>query len=127
MSKIKGTNAERNLVKLFWAAGWAAIRSAGSGSMHYPSPDLLVGNKIRKLAIEVKATKEEKKYFSCEEVKQLLDFSGYFGAEPWIAIKFPDLDWVFVNPEDLEKTKENFVFDKNNQKALSFDEVTGAI
>ena len=57
MSKRKGTNAERDLIKLFWSVGWAAVRVAGSGSMQFPSPDLLVGNKIRRLAIEVKTTK----------------------------------------------------------------------
>jgi holliday junction resolvase Hjr len=127
MSKIKGTNAERELIRAFWGNGWAAIRSAGSGSMHFPSPDILAGNKIRRLAIEVKATKETKKYFSEEDVKQLLNFSEYFGAEPWLAIKFPGAFWVFVNPEDLEKTKENYVFNRENAKikGLSFDELIG--
>jgi Holliday junction resolvase len=55
MSKIKGSNAERELLRMFWASSWACIRSAGSGSMHFPSPDLLAANKIRRLAIEVKA------------------------------------------------------------------------
>jgi holliday junction resolvase Hjr len=126
MSKAKGSNAERDLIRMFWAAGWAAIRSAGSGSMQFPSPDVLAGNKIRRLAVEVKATKENKKYFSSEEVKQLQDFSSYFGAEPWFAIKFPGSFWVFINPEDLEKTQENFAFSKENAKTrgLSFEEMT---
>jgi Holliday junction resolvase len=126
MSKLKGSNAERDVIRMFWSNGWAAIRSAGSGSMHFPSPDVLAGNKIRRLAVEVKATKENKKYFSGEEIKQLLNFSEYFGAEPWIAIKFPNGFWVFVNPEDLEKTKEgNFVFGvgSSDRKGLSFEEV----
>jgi holliday junction resolvase Hjr len=127
MSKAKGSNAERDLIKMFWAAGWAAIRSAGSGSMQFPSPDVLAGNKIRRLAVEVKATKENKKYFSSEEVKQLYDFSSYFGAEPWIAIKFPGSFWVFINPEDLKKTEENFVFSIEDSKisGLSFEELIG--
>jgi len=126
MSKIKGSNAEREVIKMFWSVGWAAIRSAGSGSMHFPSPDVLAGNKIRRVAVEVKATKEEKKYFSDEEIKQLLVFSEYFGAEPWIAIRFQNGFWVFVNPEDLKKTKEgNFVFSKtsSDRRGLSFEEV----
>jgi len=109
---------------LFWSVGWAAVRVAGSGSMHFPSPDLLVGNKIRRLAIEVKATKEEKKYFSKKDIKQLLVFSSFFGAEPWLAIKFIHTNWVFVNPEDLEKTRNNFVFKKECRKGLSFKEIT---
>ena len=124
MSKRKGTNAERELIKLFWGIGWAAVRVAGSGSMQFPSPDLLVGNKIRRLAIEVKTTKEEKKYFSKADIKQLLVFSSFFGAESWLAIKFLHSEWVFVNPEDLENTKENFVFKKTSHKGLSFTELT---
>jgi Holliday junction resolvase len=123
--KAKGTNAERELVKKFWATGWAAIRSAGSGSMHFPSPDILAGNKVRRLAVESKVTKEDKKYFPKEEIRQLLNFSSYFGAEPWLAIKFPDVGWVFVNPEDLEEGKESFSFSQamSERKGLTFDEL----
>ena len=129
MSKIKGTAAERELIKMFWGAGWAAIRSAGSGSMHFPSPDILAGNKVRRMAVEVKTTKEDKKYFASEEIKQLMDFASYFGAEPWLAIKFPENFWVFVNPEDLGQTSENFVFTKadSERRGLSFEEVTGSL
>jgi len=124
MSKRKGSNAERDLIKLFWSIGWAAVRVAGSGSMQFPSPDLLVGNKIRRLAIEAKITKENKKYFSKEEVKQLLVFSSFFGAESWLAIKIPQRAWVFVNPEDLENTKENFVYNSKSHKGLTFEELS---
>lgn len=127
MSKIKGSNAERELVKLFWSVSWACVRSAGSGSMHFPSPDLLAGNKVRKLAIEVKFTKSDKKYFAKEEIKQLLNFSKYFGAEPWLAIKFARFDWMFVNPEDLKETKTNYVYKKNSLKGLSFEELINSV
>ena len=119
MSKVKGSNAERDLIKKFWGEGWAAIRSAGSGSMHFPSPDILAGNKIRRLAIEVKSTKDNKKYFPKEEIKQLINFSSYFGAEPWVAVKFSREDWVFVNPEDLDETDSNYVLKKNSHKKRS--------
>lgn len=129
MSKRKGSNAERNLISLFWENNWAAIRSAGSGSMHFPSPDILAGNKIRRIAIEVKSTKSNNKYFPKIEIKQLLNFSDYFGAEPWIAIKFDRVEWVFINPEDLNETKENFVFSKKDisLKGLNFDELLSSM
>ena len=123
MSKVKGSNAERDLIRKLWDAGWAAFRSAGSGSMHYPSPDILASNKIRRIAIEAKATKDNKKYFSIEDVKQLKNFSDYFGAEPWIAIKFDRKEWIFINPEDLKETDNNLVFyEKDFDSALSFNE-----
>lgn len=125
--KSIGTNAERELLKKFWAAGWAAIRSAGSGSMHFPSPDLLVGNKIRRLAIEVKYCSSDNKYFPKIEIKQLKNFAQYFGAESWVAIKFSRMNWVFVSLEDLYETNSNFVFSRKNlTKGLSFEEIINA-
>lgn len=122
--KSKGSNAERELLNMFWAAKWAAIRSAGSGSMHFPSPDLIIGNKIRRMAIEVKYINSDKKYFPKDEIKQLINFASYFGAEPWVAIKFARCNWVFVNPEDLSETDKNFVFYKKDlERGLTFDEV----
>jgi holliday junction resolvase Hjr len=124
MSKSKGSKVERDLIDLLWENGWAAIRSAGSGSMHYPSPDVLTSNRIRKLAIEVKATKDNKKYFPKDEIKQLLNFCNYFGAEGWLAIKFNRKEFIFINPEDLQETNSNFVFHiKNYDNALSFKEL----
>ena len=57
----------------------------------------------------------------------MLVFSSFFGTESWLAIKFPRLEWVFVNPEDLEKTRNNFVFKMDSHKGLSFDELTGTM
>ena len=122
MSKIKGTGAERELIKILWGAGWACIRSAGSGSTRYPSPDILAGNRIRRVALEVKLTKDKAKYFSDEEIKQLIAFAAYFGAEPWIAIKFTKSGWIFVNPEDLVKTAKGYVFKSESFNGLNFEE-----
>ena len=123
--KSKGISGERELIHLFWENGWAAIRVAGSGSMQFPSPDLLVGNRIRKLAIECKVTKEEKKYFSMDEIKQIKNFSEYFGCEPWIAVKFLRFGWYFINPEDLKTTDSGYVIGKDDaeRKALRFEEL----
>ena len=122
--KSKGLNAERDLMRSFWANGWAAIRSAGSGSSHYPSPDLLVGKEGRRLAIECKITKETKKYLSREEIEQLKYFSSLFGAESWIAIKFNGLPWHFILPEDMKLTPKNYSIssEKIQEKGISFEE-----
>ena len=103
-TKAKGTKGERELVKLFNEAGWSCVRIAGSGSSHYPSPDILAGNAIRRVAIECKVTKDQKKYFPDDEIQQLLTFSRRFGAESWIGVRFPAEPWYFIMPEDLEKT-----------------------
>ena len=124
--KALGTRAERELVKKFWEINWACIRSAGSGSQHYPSPDILVGNGSRRLAIEVKVTSADKKYFSAEEIRGLKYFSAKFGAEPWVAIKFQGRNWVFLTLEDLEDTGKSKAASKEiaGRRGLSFEDLT---
>lgn len=109
--KAKGTKGERELVKFFNENSWACIRVAGSGSSHYPSPDILAANAIRRVAIECKVTKDNKKYFSAEEVQQLKTFSQNFGAESWVGVKFAGEEWYFLMLEDLENTGSSWAVD----------------
>ncbi len=127
-SKSKGIRAERELIYKFWSKGWAALRVAGSGSMHFPSPDLLVGNKTRVLGIECKVTKSTRKYFKKEEIKNLGVFCEYFGAEPWVAVKFHREPWFFLNPEDLNATDKSYVVSikKAARVGLTFSQITGS-
>ena len=124
-SKRKGSNAERELVRMFWENGWAAMRSAGSGSQQYPSPDILVGKEGRRLAIECKLTNDLRKYLSLEEVKQLDYFAKKLSCETWIAVKFTNLPWYFFNPEDIPTTDKNVVITPNlaELKGLTFEEL----
>ncbi|MAH33085.1 Holliday junction resolvase [archaeon] len=124
--KSKGINAERDLIHKFWGTkSWVAVRVAGSGSMKYPCADILASNKLRKLAIECKVTKDHKKYFEKKEIEDLKNFADYFGAEPWIAVKFKGHEWLFVSLEDLEETDKCFVADVNSakNKGLLFEEI----
>lgn len=109
--KIKGTNTERELLHMFWSKGWACLRSAGSGSMKYPGPDLIAGNKIRRLAIECKSTKDKKRYLDTHDIGQLKEFCDIFGAEPWFAVRFARANWLFLSLEDIEKTEKGYVID----------------
>ncbi|MBN1175011.1 Holliday junction resolvase [Candidatus Woesearchaeota archaeon] len=124
-SKAKGTQAERDLIHKFWDSGWAAMRAAGSGSSQYPSPDIVAGKYGRRLAIECKITKETKKYFPSEEIRLLNYFSKTFCAEAWVAVKFPKLDWMFFNPEDLNEAGNSFSASVGlaELKGLSFEEL----
>ncbi len=112
--KAKGTKGERELVKAFNEAGWSCIRVAGSGSSRYPSPDLLAGNAIRRVAIECKVTADSKKYLTGEEIEQLNVFSRRFGAEAWIGVRFSGEPWYFLLLEDLENT--------GNSRAVSLEQ-----
>ena len=124
-NKNKGSNAERELLHMFWAKEWACIRSAGSGSMKYPGPDLLVGNLHRRMSIECKITSSEKIYLNEHDVSQLRDFSKIFDARPWFAVKFSKKPWLFVAIEDLNKTPTGHVIDVKmaELRGLSFEEL----
>lgn len=124
--KKKGTNAERELVHMFWKRGWAAVRVAGSGSSHYPSPDVLAGNNLRKLAIECKAVGADSRYISIEQIEDLVSFSRLFGAEPWVGLRFNREEWLFVGIEDLEKTASSYAvnLESAKRKGLLFEELT---
>jgi holliday junction resolvase Hjr len=123
--KIKGSNAERELVHAFWAAGWSAVRVAGSGSSKYPSPDILAGNALRRLAIECKASGEGRKYLTQKEVAELKQFATLFGAEPWIGMRFNDMKWLFLALDDLQISKGSFSvsIELAKNKGLSMDEL----
>ena len=103
-AKAKGSKGERELIKFFNENEWSAIRAAGSGSSRYPSPDILAGNALRRVAIECKVTKDTKKYISKIDIKQLLDFARHFGAEAWVGVKLASNEWFFIMPEDMVET-----------------------
>ena len=109
-AKQKGSNAERELIHLFWATKvWTACRVAGSGSMKYPAPDIIANKAGVNLAIECKATSSKYQYLERREVDELVEYAKTAGARPLIAVRFDRSPWRFLNPFDLEKTAQNFV------------------
>ncbi len=127
--KAKGTRAERELLHLFWQTEkFAVMRAPGSGSIKYPCPDLLVGNHLRKMAIECKSPGSTTQYFTAKEVADLRSFSAIFGAEPWVAIRFSlgqKPEWYFLSVEDIGATDGgNFVVTHAaaQRKGLLFEE-----
>jgi len=103
--KAKGSNAERQLVAMFWEKGYAAIRVAGSGSSRFPCPDVLASNGQKTFAVEAKATKTEYQYFRKDQIEQLINFSQVFNAEPILAVKFSS-KWYFFHLTNLSITKK---------------------
>lgn len=123
-TKAKGSKAERELVHMFWnSQGWVSFRAAGSGSMKHPCPDLIAGNNIRKLAIEVKNAGKEYQHLTKQQIDDLQSFATMFGAEPWVAVKFKE--WHFLTLEDLNQTELNYSITKDiaERKGLSFEEL----
>jgi len=129
--KHKGIGAERELLHMFCKTGnWLAMRAPASGSIKYPCPDLIVGNNLRKLAIECKATKHPKQYISGEQVSALKEFAKVFGCEPWVGVRFDKAvdnnGWYFLTMEDMAITAgENYVITLENAKlkGLLFEEL----
>ena len=124
--KSKGSRTERELVQMLKDTGsWAAIRVAGSGLTSDPNTDVLAGNGKRHLAIECKSIKGKYKHIYQEQIKQLIEFSNKFGAEPWIAIRFNVKGWYFLKPEHLTKTKSSNLsinLKLAEEKGLKFNE-----
>ena len=125
--KAKGTRGERELIKAFNEQGWSAIRAAGSGSSPYPAPDILAGNAIRRVAIECKVTKDQKKYLTVDEIEQLRTFAQRFGAESWVGVRFPSEQWYFLMLEDLENTGSSWAvsLELAQRRGLTMTELLG--
>ncbi|MFO8016396.1 MAG: Holliday junction resolvase Hjc [Candidatus Woesearchaeota archaeon] len=129
--KSRGISAERELLHRFWDNGWIAMRAPASGSIRYPCPDLLVGNALRKLAIECKTTRSDKQYVSEEQIENLKRFSSVFAAEAWLAVRFDRHErgeWFFLSLEDLKKTRgNNYVvsLEEARNKGLFLSEILG--
>ncbi len=123
--KAKGSKAENELLNKFWKNDWGGIRCAGSGSARNPTPDILVGNGDRVLAMEVKITKDDKKYFKNEEIEALRKFAGAFGAHPMVGVQFSNNNWYFLSLDDLRSTKKSYVasVDRAMSRGLTFEEL----
>lgn len=116
--KKKGIQAERELLGELWFRGLAAVRVAGSGSSRYPTPDIIAGNHKKTLALECKVVRFNTKYFPMKEIKNLLEFSKRFNAEPWIAVKH-NKEWGFVRVEHLRLSRKGFSLNYKELKQRS--------
>ena len=126
MSKAKGSRLERELFHIFHQAGWQPIHVAGSGSATIEAADLVAGKKGRVLAIECKSGKKAR-YITKKQIEELKIFSEKFGAEPWLAARFNNVEWLFLTMEDLResKTGNNFVVDLKlaKEKGRKFEDL----
>ncbi len=126
-SKKKGSNAERELIHLFWQTReWTACRVAGSGSMKYPSPDIIANKQGTNLAIECKSTSQNTQYLEKREVEELISYARMAGARPLIALRFSRKPWLFLDPADLGQTGQSCVatLELAERRGISFEELT---
>ncbi|KZX15596.1 Holliday junction resolvase Hjc [Methanobrevibacter curvatus] len=125
----KGTAEERDLVQKLWKMKFAAMRAPASGSATKHSiPDVIAGNGSIYLGIEVKTTIKDVIYVDSAQIDGLIEFCNIFGAKPYLGIKFKRTKWLFLKPENVERTKsKNYKIKKDYaiEKALELDEVLG--
>ncbi len=123
-NKAKGSNRERELIKMFHGAGWAPVRVAGSGSAPIPCPDIVAANGTRRIAVECKSTRKSQLYVPFDKVEQLSLFCRVFGAEAWLGVRFDRQEWQFYNPQELPKTEKNYIVSQNDtSKSSSFTQL----
>ncbi|MCX6742238.1 MAG: Holliday junction resolvase Hjc [Candidatus Pacearchaeota archaeon] len=118
-NKKKGIAAERELFHLLWDREFAVVRVAGSGCMPEPSCDLLAGNGEQSYAIEVKTSRDKRRYITKEQMTDFVHFAKKFGVQPILAFKFLRTEWLFVKPEHLEDTGKNFAISIEKAKELN--------
>jgi len=116
-NKSKGSNAERQLVKLFTEHGWRALRVAGSGVNDDSPCDLIAGKLGRKgFTIEAKSSKKSRIYITKTQIEDFMKFSLMLGLKPALAIKFNYQGWLFLNPRYLRDCGKNWVISLEKSK-----------
>ncbi|MEM3113489.1 MAG: Holliday junction resolvase Hjc [Candidatus Pacearchaeota archaeon] len=115
-NKNKGSNNERELLKLFSENGWRAARVAGSGIGEESPCDLIAGKIGKKLAIECKSTRKNIQYIPKQQISDFIVFSEIMGLTPIIAVKFFREGWLFIAPGKLRDTGNNWAISLEDAK-----------
>lgn len=61
------------------------------------------------------------------QIEALEEFSNIFGASPYLGVKFKYTKWLFLSPENIQRTKSNnYKVEKNYalEFGLEIDEIT---
>jgi holliday junction resolvase Hjr len=125
-NKNKGSNAERELIKMFSENGWRAVRVAGSGVNDYSPCDLIAGKDDKKISIEAKSTRKDTLYISKEQMNDFVVFSHIIALTPLIAIKFFREGWIFIHPNQMRDTGKNWAIKSEEAKktGMRFGQLT---
>ncbi len=109
-NKSKGSNAERELVKMFTEHGWRAVRVAGSGVGEESPCDIIVGKIGRRgYAVEAKSSRKNRIYITKKQIEDFILFSSIIGLTPALAVRFNREGWIFLRPEELENSGKFWV------------------
>jgi Holliday junction resolvase len=109
-NKSKGSNAERELVRMCTKHGWRALRVAGSGVNDDSPCDIIIGKLGRKAyAIEAKSSKKTAIYITKSQINDFVLFGMTMGMIPVIAVRFNYQGWLFLEPSMLIDSGKNWV------------------
>lgn len=121
----KGSRGENELIDIFYDEGYGCVRAAGSGTANRETPDILVGDGERLLAMEVKRWDSGVgyEYVSKQETHDLEWFSEKFGCEYWIAVRFDYGNFGFFKKEELKATDKNYRVDEFKEPERGVEDV----
>ncbi|MFW9924261.1 MAG: Holliday junction resolvase Hjc [Candidatus Thorarchaeota archaeon] len=130
-----GIQAERDLVHLFWDAGFAVLRApASGGGTILPRPDIIAGNtkKQKFFVLEIKTARKDTLYIDEQQINGLLEFASRIGFLPILGVKFKHRrkGFMFLEiPQQLEEVKNSsnykVTFALASKNAKSFGELIG--
>lgn len=123
----KGAKAERELIHFLYSQGFAISRSAGSGTISLPAPDVIALKKDRKLAFECKFWSAQYLNITNTQMKELLFWRETAGIDLFIGWKIPRKGWRFLTPEQFKKNPKGFLISQKKalRKGLLLNVVTG--
>lgn len=120
----KGSRAERKVVNILDAAGWAVLRApASGGGTDREAPDVFAGRGDVQIAVELKSPGDGRYYFTKEEVEDLGYWSRKFGATTLLGTDFDtkygdpcygeeEEGVYFGRPEAAHETENSYRVDK---------------
>ncbi|MBN2127673.1 MAG: hypothetical protein JW703_04795 [Candidatus Diapherotrites archaeon] len=114
----KGSNAERELIKKAFSLGFAASRTAGSGSTPLPAPDMVILGKNLKLGIESKAWDSTHLHLDKQQMEEFIEWGKLAEAEMFIAWRKNREGWQFLKPTDFTKTEKNYIISWKKAKIV---------
>ncbi|MCW1301050.1 MAG: Holliday junction resolvase Hjc [Candidatus Nanoarchaeia archaeon] len=119
----KGSEAERELMKLLWKHGIGAVRVAGSGKAKSPTCDLVIGKSGKILVVECKSTKKDAIYLEEDEVEKIRKLAEVWGCEALIGCRFARSNWFFLKLNDIYPSRKINRLDSEKENAMELSEL----
>ena len=127
-AKIKGSNAERELMQILWDKGLSVARVAGSGVNPLPCPDVIAMTKGRVISFECKAHKSKNLNIRKEQVDTLMEWAARSDTLLIFAWKFPHKGWFYLTPDVFNKTGKAYTINlaTAQEKTLKLEDLVRA-